>query len=223
MATSATKITVPAGTDLFDPQGDMVDLAESAGPGLIIPVANTTERNALPGLISWTPSAALPLRVWRANASPSSQLEYTTYGTTWRAVVAAPPYVVANRTTDLGVATAPSGDGTVVTWNILESDRISYSGGTFTVSDAGVYHLAVVLDWEGATGGDRLCRVRKNGSGFSFAGNTNPSTTSPTQSSVAIDLEMSSGDTLAVWARQSSGATLQVRDDYTRFSLRRVR
>jgi len=223
VATSTTKITGPAGTDLFDPQGDMVTLAESAGPGLLVPVANLTERNALPGLIPRTPSAATPLRVWRENAAPSSQIEYTIDGTTWRPQVLAPPYTVANRTTDLGVASVASGDGTLVTWNVLASDRISYSAGVFTVQDAGVYILAVILGWEGATTGDRLCRVRKNGSGFSFLGNTTPTTATATTTNIAIDTELSSGDTIAVYARQSSGATLDVQEDYTRFSLRRVR
>lgn len=84
MATTSTKVTVPAGTDLFDPQGDMVDLAESLGPLVTITVANTTERNALPGLITWTPSTSQPLRVWRANATPGQEVEYTTDGTTWK-------------------------------------------------------------------------------------------------------------------------------------------
>lgn len=44
MATDAVGITVPAGSDEFDPQGDMVDMAASMWGMLVIPVANTTDR-----------------------------------------------------------------------------------------------------------------------------------------------------------------------------------
>lgn len=84
MATNDLGVTVPAGTDVFDPQGDMVDLANSLRSRVIIPVANTTARAALVAAIDWTPSAAEPLRVSRADAVAGYRDEITyDGGTTW--------------------------------------------------------------------------------------------------------------------------------------------
>lgn len=47
MATDAVGTTVPAGSDEFDPQGDMVDMAASMWGMLVIPVANTTARSTV--------------------------------------------------------------------------------------------------------------------------------------------------------------------------------
>lgn len=87
MAVTATGIEVPAGSDPFDPAGDMVDLANSLRSRIVVPVANATERSALIAAIDWTPSSAEPLRVWRANAAVGWQEEITTdNGVTWLSV-----------------------------------------------------------------------------------------------------------------------------------------
>lgn len=87
MATSELGMTVPAGTDAFDPQGDMVAMANSFKSRVVVPVANTTARAALVAAISWAPSASEPLHVWRADATTGQQHEITTNGTTWRVLV----------------------------------------------------------------------------------------------------------------------------------------
>lgn len=89
MAQNAYGVEVPAGSDPFDPQGDMVEMANSFRSRIIVPVANATERSELLAAIDWTPSAAEPLRVWRANAPAGAQDEITTdNGVTWLSVQA---------------------------------------------------------------------------------------------------------------------------------------
>lgn len=84
MATTPTGLTVPAGTDAFDPDGDMRTLAGSLEGRIIVPVPNVTARDALSALVS--PSASEPLYVHRQDATLGRQLERTTNGTTWTTV-----------------------------------------------------------------------------------------------------------------------------------------
>jgi hypothetical protein len=83
MATTPTGVTVPAGADPFDPQGDMVDLANSLRSRIVVPVPNVTARTALVEAIDWTPSTAEPLRVCRADAPAGRRDEITYNGTDW--------------------------------------------------------------------------------------------------------------------------------------------
>jgi hypothetical protein len=84
MSSTPTGIVVPAGSDPFDPQGDMVDLANSLRSRIIVPVTNKTARAALAAAIGWVPTVGEPLRVSRADAPDGARLEYTEDGTTWR-------------------------------------------------------------------------------------------------------------------------------------------
>ncbi|MEV7962419.1 hypothetical protein [Oerskovia paurometabola] len=81
MATTPTGVEVPAGTDIFDPDGDLRALGASLEGRIIVPVANATARNAVASLVS--PSPTEPLYVHRGDAPPGRQLEVTTNGTTW--------------------------------------------------------------------------------------------------------------------------------------------
>lgn len=59
-------IEVPAGTDAFDPAGDMTELGASLAGRVIVPVANTTARDLLATQVP--PSTGQPLIVYRADA-----------------------------------------------------------------------------------------------------------------------------------------------------------
>lgn len=88
MATDTRGHTVPAADDA-PARSDLLDLSLSLRDP--IPVASTTARAQLitdlaaltPAI---TPSASNPVFVFRADARAGSELEYTTDGTTWRAV-----------------------------------------------------------------------------------------------------------------------------------------
>ena len=70
MATNVLGLDVPAGSDPFDPAGDMSDLALSQAGRIVVPVANQAARNALhAALVSAgkTPSGTTPLLVRRAD------------------------------------------------------------------------------------------------------------------------------------------------------------
>lgn len=85
MALNDIGLEVPAGTDMFDPDGDMRALGISLMGRVIIPVANTAEKDALATLLNPTP--ANPLYVHRADAPVFARLEWTDDGgTTWRGI-----------------------------------------------------------------------------------------------------------------------------------------
>lgn len=86
MATSARNHTVPA--PLETPRRQAINDA-LASVNDIVPVANVTERAQLLADLGWTPSAARPLVISRADAPSGAQFEYTvgeTSGSTvlWR-------------------------------------------------------------------------------------------------------------------------------------------
>lgn len=82
MATTPTGLAVPAGTDPFDPDGDMRDLAASLEGRLVVPVPNVTARAALAAAVSPTPTE--PLYVHRQDAPVGGRTEITEDGTNWR-------------------------------------------------------------------------------------------------------------------------------------------
>jgi len=63
MATAANGVTVPAGSDVFQPQVDMTALNASLHGRIMIPAANATARVALIAGCGWAPTAADPLVV----------------------------------------------------------------------------------------------------------------------------------------------------------------
>lgn len=83
MATTPGGIVVPAGSDPFDPRGDMVDLANSMRSRLVYPVANATARDALLAALDWTPTANEPLKVDRADTGRIERND----GTAWKPLV----------------------------------------------------------------------------------------------------------------------------------------
>lgn len=80
MTKNALGIEVPAGGDAFNPQGDMVEMAASMDGRIIVPVPNTTARDALAA--SLIPTVDKPLYVLRADAAPSPCVEWSD-GTRW--------------------------------------------------------------------------------------------------------------------------------------------
>ncbi len=150
MATDSLGITVPAGGDAFDPQGDMVALANSMRSRVIVPVANTTARTALVAAIAWTPSASEPLRVSRADAAAGRQDEITRDGgATWLVVAEATPW--ANYTPAIaGTGGSPSiGSGSIV--GRYTSDGLTQRGyvdvnfGSGATSGSGQYYITLPL------------------------------------------------------------------------------
>jgi hypothetical protein len=86
MATNPLGLEYPEGADSFQPHTDIQALADSARGRVIIPVASVAARDSLETALP--PSASEPLYVFRADAPAGREVEYTTDGTTWRALVA---------------------------------------------------------------------------------------------------------------------------------------
>lgn len=63
MSKNALGIEVPAGSDSFDPQGDMVEMGASFAGRVVVPVANAADRDTLLAAVGATPD--VPLLVWR--------------------------------------------------------------------------------------------------------------------------------------------------------------
>lgn len=184
--------------------------------GAPVPVRNQAERDALNGLAS----AAFPIIVERLD---TGTLERNA-GSGWLTLAVekpAQPFVEGGRTTDLGVANTTAGEGTLVTWAVTPESTISYAAGVFTIPQAGRYDIKVTLGWAAATGGDRLLRVKINGT-FKMLDNINPTTPTTTATAVAREMTLAAGDQISVHARQNSGAAVSVVPDYTSLSMRRV-
>lgn len=134
MASTATGLVVPAATDDFVPQVDLVALAQSMRSRIIVPVPNASGRDTLVTAISWTPSTLEPLRVWREDLGIE---EYTTNGSTWR-----PRGAFAE---DSGVASFTS----VVT--TPHSRAVTFATGRFTLPP--LVQVSVVQDTSGSASG----------------------------------------------------------------------
>lgn len=95
MASTSSKVRVPAGSDAFDPQGDMVALGQSLDGMVIVQVANITERTTVAAAVA--PSTTKPLYVHRMDAGVGRELEVSTNGTDWRTLPTAGvgPYAMA--------------------------------------------------------------------------------------------------------------------------------
>lgn len=120
MAQTELGIEVPAGSDAFDPQGDMVTLADSLRSRVIVPVPNVTARTALAAAIGWTPTAAEPLRVWRGDATPTPREEWYD-GTRW--------HVAADLTLGYGrLTTTPTVAGTPNWTNLASVTALTLGG-----------------------------------------------------------------------------------------------
>lgn len=104
MPITNTGLDVPAASDAFDPQVDIVALATSLNPRIVVPVANVSARTALAAALAPTPSA--PLFVFRADANPGNGLEYTSDGTAWRALAPSASGKVTASTDAAGVMPA---------------------------------------------------------------------------------------------------------------------
>lgn len=187
----------------------------------IIPVANTTERaQVINDLVA---AGAGPTSTRPVYVDVAGVLWRTTDGTTWGTLLPAFPYWIGTRTAPSSVASATGGDGTLITWATTETTGgITNSAGTLTVPVAGVYHIDCWLAWAPVSGGDRLCRMKVNGS-FTYLGNTNPSTTTTTVSGFSVDAPLGAGAQLQVFARQNTGSAIDVTPAYTYFNIRRVR
>lgn len=138
MATNAIGVEVPAGTDVFDPQGDMVDLADSLEGRVILPVANSAARDALAAALS--PSATEPLIVRYS----SGLIQSTTDGTTWvnhsQAATSSTLTTTANWTGNLDYATSP-GMTVTVTGQIVRVGLASSVTATVVASGGVPTHL----------------------------------------------------------------------------------
>ena len=124
MATNDLGVEIPAGTDAFDPQGDMVAQANSLRSRIIVPVANATERASLLGVIDWSPSQEEPLHVTRGDADPGREHEYTTNGTDWLAIQPVRGELVQNPTVSTGAYTADSAIATASAITAVNYPRV---------------------------------------------------------------------------------------------------
>lgn len=79
MGTSASGTTIPAGSDVFQPQVDIGVLANSMHGRIHILAVNTAARTALTGTCGWTPSASDPLVVLQTD----TQVTWIYNGSAW--------------------------------------------------------------------------------------------------------------------------------------------
>jgi hypothetical protein len=136
-------------------------------------------------------------------------------------ILTAPTYLEANRTTDLSVANASSGHGTLVTWSSVNINGITNVAGTITVPDAGLYVITVATGWDRNATGYRLLRLMVNDV-FVLLDAVTPVTSITRTIKLSAEITLAASDAIKVYARQNSGAALDVTADYTHLSVRRV-
>lgn len=124
------------------------------------------------------------------------------------------------RSTSLSVPAASTGDGTAVTWLTQNSSVLTMAGSVLTIQQAGRYLISLAVAWDGRAGGDRLVRVKVNGS-FMFLANENPTTSTTTATTICVEKTFGADTTLEVFARQNSSGTLTVVPPYTHLSVSR--
>ena len=125
MPLTSIGLNIPAGTDAFDPVADFSDLAGSLIGRVVVPVANTTARDALATAVA--PTTSNPLIVYRSDANAGRQIEYTFNGTAWTPLTAVGtnglPYAQAS-----GLIT-----GTTTAVSVMNIP-ITFPGGRFSVA-----------------------------------------------------------------------------------------
>lgn len=93
-----------------------------AAPGGLVYVRNATERAALAA--AWVPTAENPLVVWRGDADPGREHEYTTNGTDWLAWQPVRGELVQDVTVSTGAYTADSAIATASAITAVNYPRV---------------------------------------------------------------------------------------------------
>lgn len=107
---------------------------------------------------------------------------------------------------------ATGGSPTVVTWatsTVAGRGGISYSGGVFTLAEAGTYLTKVYTSFPNAGGARRQCQIRKNGV-VGVSTNQSPPTTGVWSAETTEVLDYAAGDTIDVRVFQDSGGALTI-------------
>ncbi|WP_087507935.1 hypothetical protein [Cellulomonas iranensis] len=149
MARNTIGVEVPAGTDAFDPQGDMVELGGSLAGRVVVPVTNVADRAQVAAALSPTP--ATPLYVHRADAPVGLELERTIDGTTWVAV-GGPSYMQIRQTAVVARSAGQWTQGPVGSPAVVTTEGPqpwTHSGGIITVTETGVYELELTTSMSG--------------------------------------------------------------------------
>lgn len=160
----------PVGTDPAPTRPELLKIIR--GYAQIVPVANTTARNALVSTLSsrgFTPSATNPLLVWRADIGA---VEQTTDGTTWRALGLERPAgrISASWTSSLG-----SGGAVSLTDDGSRQGGMTYSspnGGGLVAPVTGLYLIAYNAYFSGPVGNSWIvARIWRGGAVIKSLGN----------------------------------------------------
>lgn len=152
MATTAAGVIVPAGTDEFNPQGDMSTMGASLAGRIIVPVANTTAQAAYISALTAAgtpPSASNPVYTHRADAGLGRELEVTIDGTTYRRVGSSSSWATYTPVLT-GTGTSPTlGAGSIA--GRFTSDGVTQRGsvliafGSGMTAGSGQYYITLPL------------------------------------------------------------------------------
>ncbi|MHA7132531.1 hypothetical protein [Oerskovia turbata] len=148
MATTPTGLDVPAGTDVFDPDGDLRDLAGSLTGRISVPVANAADRDALAAAVAPTPAS--PLTVRRQDTGVT---ETNTGGTTWTRI-AGP---VTDHLVNIALWSSTlriRQEVTATGWRMTMRGRLTRTNGAFSLSNAwtGIGTIALPADMRANVG-----------------------------------------------------------------------
>lgn len=211
MTTNALGVNVPVGTDSFDPAGDMTALADSLAGRIVVPVANTTERNALAS--SLAPSSSAPLIVYRADAPSGAEIEITENGSDWRTLLSATFAEPANATNPTMGSSASFQKVYFTALNAgAGATDFTLTGGAVAVNATGRYDIKVSASFSANATGSRGVNIGINGGTSGGRGTllVPASSVGLTYMTVSDERNLTAGDTAQINLLQNSGATLNV-------------
>lgn len=222
MATTPEGVYYPVPTDAYDPPGDIQKEAESLGGRIIVPVANTTERNALAATVN--PSPSKPLYVHRQNIAAGSKTEYTEDGSRWVGVGEQPAWDLTLNTT----LNAPSGDWVAPSSNW---DRVAYNGaapaaedGRITIPERGLYSITISAWFQANQTGRRLAGLGINGNAPSvrFQMEGRPPSGNSVYVNGTLNRLLVAGDVIRLMTFQDSGVHVGLQAQGTSLTVVRI-
>lgn len=209
--TTARGHVVPSATDQPSRLGWV--LGPLASVNDIVPVPDAASRQATFETINTDRPVSVdrPLFVFRADAAPGLQLEYTTNGAVWHTVAAASPGPLRILKKDT-VQTIQNAQYSTVGWAVDAGDKgdgsgLVYSAGTLTVQRAGLYDIRFKVTFPANATGQRVARVMLNGA--QMDADYQPARSGGwTQARVVRSVYCAAGDVLSFETYQDSGGSL---------------
>ncbi|MDA8440497.1 MAG: hypothetical protein M0Z51_16785 [Propionibacterium sp.] len=215
MAVDARAHAVPAGTDVFDPQGS--DVAMSLSINDFVMAANASNRESIATLLA--PTAGRPAMIFQTD----TQVLWMYDGTAGRRLTS--PRVYGRVTQPSATAGAGSGVNYQIPWAALDANSTHASMWTpaaptrLIVPVDGFYQICGSAGWEANATGWRVLVVKLNGASYIVEDNRPPIGSGPTMATISTAAWLAAGSYLELQTWQNSGSTIATAVDAAPMSM----